>query len=143
MRITLKLDAFDHAAQPAFAVLWIDRERGRWSREAHERVELPAWGTWESAREGTLLRDSGSITPLVLLHGLVLAALPKTTGVPREMQQGRAESLASRGSSSTPAKVFGHWHIQCIDCETTVPEHELFSDEEDAAPPAGLGFSAT
>ncbi|WP_250536111.1 DUF3564 family protein [Caballeronia sp. AZ10_KS36] len=143
MRITIKLDGFDHAAQSAFAVLWIDRERGRWSREAHERVELPAWGTWESAPEGTLLRDSGTFVPLVLLHGLVLAALPKATSVPEPMQQGHADYLASRGSRATPAKLSGHWHIQCIDCETTVPEHELFSDEEDCARSAGLGFSAT
>jgi hypothetical protein len=38
MRVTVKLDAFDHAGVDAFAVLWLDRESGRWSREAHDHV---------------------------------------------------------------------------------------------------------
>jgi len=143
MRITIRLDAFDHAAESAFAVLWIDRERRRWSREGHDRVELPAWGTWESACDGTLLRDPDTSAPLLMLHGLALQAATGTMSALEETQRGRAQYLPARGPNATPAHDAGHWHIQCIDRETTVAEHELFSDEEDVAPSVGFGFSTT
>jgi len=143
MRITIKLDAFDHAAESAFAVLWIDREGGRWSREGHDRVELPAWGRWESTFDGTLLCDPDTSAPLLMLHGLALQAATGAMSALKETQRGPAEYMPARGPNTTAAHDAGHWHIQCIDRETTVAEHELFSDEENVAPSVAFGFSAT
>ena len=36
MRITVKLDGFEGAQSAAFAILWLDKETRRWSREGHQ-----------------------------------------------------------------------------------------------------------
>lgn len=134
MRITIRLEAFDHAAESAYAVLWLDRERRRWSREGHDRVALPPWGTWENAPGGTLLRAPDMSSPVLMLQGLTLNAQESVPGnvEPAELQKGRADILVAGDARVARAPDSGHWHIQCVDCETTVAEHEIFSDEPDA-----------
>ncbi|WP_327358947.1 DUF3564 family protein [Caballeronia humi] len=39
IRVTVKLVTFDRAGPNAFAVLWLDRETQRWSREGHESLD--------------------------------------------------------------------------------------------------------
>ncbi|SAK93911.1 DUF3564 family protein [Caballeronia ptereochthonis] len=142
MRITIKLDGFDHAAALAYAVLWLDKERGRWSREAHDGFELPPWGTWRSAPDGTLLLDPDTLQAVLMLHGLRLnapAGIAGATGTddpsacaPSESQKGRANYFGCGADGESRAPDAGHWHVQCIDRESTVAEHEVFSDEPDA-----------
>lgn len=142
MRITIKLDAFVHTSESAFAVLWLDRENGRWSREGHECLDIPPWGTWTSEAGGTQLLDAATSNALLMLHGLRLS----TTGDGRsaegtlqnvadkkwESQRGRADYFG-RGATSEPRPLdSGHWHVQCVDRESIVAEHEVFSDEPDA-----------
>ena len=44
MRITLHLDTFD--TDPfAYAILWLDDQTLKWSREGHAGLALPEWGT--------------------------------------------------------------------------------------------------
>jgi hypothetical protein len=134
MRITIKLDRFDHADESAYAVLWLDNERGRWSREAHDGFELPAWGTWELAPIGTLLRSPDASAPIVMLDGLRLAAREYTPGIGQlaTSAQGRAKFFRFDESGVLRSADAGHWHVQCIDREPTIAEHEIFSDEPDA-----------
>ncbi|MFM0326560.1 DUF3564 family protein [Caballeronia glebae] len=145
MRITIKLDAFDHAGESAFAVLWLDRENGRWSREGHECLDIPPWGTWQSTSGGTLLLDPATSNALLMLHGLRLSTtgdmLPAEDTVQEvahkkwEAQGGRADYFGcggSSGSSEPRPSDKGHWHVQCVDRERIIAEHEVFSDEPDA-----------
>jgi hypothetical protein len=153
MRITIKLDAFDHASEAAFAVLWLDRELGRWSREAHDRLDLPPWGVWSCADGGLLLLDPETSQPVLMLRGLTLgtpANIANASAVcePAETQNGCAEYFECGANREAHAPESGHWHIQCIDRETTVAEHEVFSDEPDAvsaryAHPGDAGSFAT
>jgi|GEM_PF-282701 hypothetical protein len=133
MRITIKLDAFNREAESAFAVLWLDKERGRWSREAHDRIELPSWGTWELTPGGTLLRGPDASAPVAMLEGLVLAARQAVSGTAELVtcERGRAVVFACGDSNAPRAPNAGYWHIQCVDSETTLAEHEIFSDEPD------------
>ncbi|BCQ28990.1 DUF3564 family protein (plasmid) [Caballeronia sp. NK8] len=135
MRITIKLDAFNQDADSAYAVLWLDKERGRWSREAHERIELPSWGTCEFTQGGMLLRGPGTSAAVAMLEGLGLAAREAAFGTPELMtaQRGRAVVCGYGESNASHVKNAGYWHIQCVDTETTIPEHEIFSDEPDVS----------
>ncbi|MEZ2354641.1 DUF3564 family protein [Caballeronia sp. RCC_10] len=135
MRITIKLDAFERAAT-AYAVLWLDVDSGRWSRESHDRIEIPSWGTWQTAVNGTLLTDRDTHAPLLLLCGLELnASAASRLSLPlQETHGGRADRLIVDENAATRPCDSGHWHIQCVDCEVIVAEHEIFSDEPDAPP---------
>lgn len=131
MRITIKLDALNQETESAYAVLWLDKERGRWSREAHDRIELPTWGTWEVTPCGTLLRGPDTSAPVAMLEGLELAALKAAFRAADVMasQCGRALVFGS-GESNAHGGAW-YWHIQCVDSESTIAEHEIFSDEPD------------
>ncbi|MCE4569179.1 DUF3564 family protein [Caballeronia sp. CLC5] len=142
MRITIKLDAFDHTSESAFAVLWLDRENGRWSREGHECLDIPVWGTWKSEAGGMLLLDAATSNALLMLHGLRLSttgdgrsaegALQNVADKKWESQRGRADYFGCGANSEPRPLDHGHWHVQCVDRERIVAEHEVFSDEPDA-----------
>ena len=55
MRLTILINGSDPTVNHDYAVLWLDTEQHRWSREAHEGVHLPPWGE---------LRDSDGVTAL-------------------------------------------------------------------------------
>ncbi|SAK60435.1 hypothetical protein AWB76_02906 [Caballeronia temeraria] len=131
MRITIKLDTFARPAGSAYAVLWLDLESGRWSREAHECIELPTWGTWERVQGGLLLRGLAAGSPVVMLDGLKIEGQDSLQ--PATSQRGHAEFYGP-GESIEAAELYrGVWHIQCIDRENCVAEHEIFSDEPNVA----------
>lgn len=142
MRITIKLDAFDHAGESAFAVLWLDRENGRWSREGHEWLDVPPWGTWKSASDGTLLLDPATSKALLMLHGLRLSTSSDMRATKDthqdvaqqrwEAQRGRADYFGCGTRNKACPLDNGHWHVQCVDRESIIAEHEVFSDERDA-----------
>lgn len=52
MRITVHLDTFE-CSTAAYAILWLDRESGKWSREGHAVIDLPEWRTLEYSRGST------------------------------------------------------------------------------------------
>ncbi|KAK45589.1 hypothetical protein BG58_16505 [Caballeronia jiangsuensis] len=141
MRITIKLDAFDHTSDSAFAVLWLDRENGRWSREGHDCLDVPTWGTWKSTSSGTQLFGPDASNAAFTLHGLRLGtprSMHTAVGAPEatahkewESQKGRADYFGCDASSEPRSLSSGHWHVQCIDRESTIAEHEVFSDEPD------------
>lgn len=134
MRITIKLDAFDRVSDAAYAVIWLDTSCGRWSREGHDRIELPAWGTWQSATDGTLLLDPATHAPLFLFRGMRLDAAEDSRNVidSKKAEHGRVERFGIGPDGAALTKDSGHWHVQCVDREATIAEHEIFSDEPDA-----------
>jgi hypothetical protein len=108
----------------------------------------------ESSPAGILLRTPEHGRTLLLLSGLRLdhcdemrTATP--VGEPSTEAQGRAEYYGRRLANGTPEEAdSGRWHVQCVDRETTVAEHEIFSDEENAPREAPTssgepGFGAT
>jgi uncharacterized protein DUF3564 len=122
MRITVHLDTFHCAVPSAYAILWLDLEARKWSREGHAGVELPEWGTLESA--GTDTRITGQHAPqaLCVLEGLDLSR----RHAPFEGESGRA--LWYRHAHHAP--VIGQWHVQCVDRTPSAPEHGVFADDE-------------
>ncbi|SAL04749.1 hypothetical protein AWB81_06839 [Caballeronia arationis] len=133
MRVTVKLDTFDQT-NSAYAVLWLDTKTRRWSREGHAGIDVPQWGVLESSAGGTLLRDANGMLPIVLLSRLHLERCANRNGSsitdgPSEGARGSATYHGSMGLVPRTA----HWHVQCLDLETTVAEHEIFSDEDESA----------
>ncbi|SAL22922.1 hypothetical protein AWB67_00844 [Caballeronia terrestris] len=124
MRITVKLDAFERVDSAAFAILWLDKETRRWSREGHQSVDLPDWGGLQARPDGTLICDPHAESPLCVLEHLDFDAV----GGCVEGQAGRA--LWYIDASRAPAA--GRWHVQCIDRERITAEHGVFAGEEDA-----------
>ena len=44
MRLTILINGSDPSVNHDYAVLWLDIEQHRWSREAHQGIDFPAWG---------------------------------------------------------------------------------------------------
>ncbi len=123
MRITLHLDTFD--TDPcAYAILWLDDNSLKWSREAHLGLTLPACGTVREAPRRTLICDSSGTQPLCMLEGLEL----DKNGGPFEGEVGRAHWYIPE----TAKRMLGEWRVQCVDHETNQPEFGIFADDQAA-----------
>jgi hypothetical protein len=120
MRVTLHLDTFDQLAPGAYAIVWIDKEAGKWSREGHAGVELPEWGRCRSTQGTTCLVAGSGGADLCTLEGLDLIAREG----PFEGEHG---SVQWHGDVRGP--VAGSWHVQCVDETSCDPEEGLFADE--------------
>ncbi len=125
MRITVHLDTFDRVNPMAFAILWLDMDARKWSREGHMGLDLPEWGTLEVDAHNTLIRGGHGTRPSCVLEGLDLDG----ESGPFEGETGVAQWCggASRSAAS------GHWHVQCIDQETAQPEHRVFAADDEAS----------
>ena len=120
MRITVHLDTFECAEPSVYAILWLDRDARKWSREGHAVIDLPEWGPLVLSREGTRIADADSRV-LCDLRGLDMVSVDG----PFEGESGSA--LWHRGGASAP--VAGQWHVQWIDETDTQPEYGVFADE--------------
>lgn len=123
MRLTVHLDTFDRVHPMAFAILWLDKEARRWSREGHFGLDLPEWGSLDTDGGNTLVCAPHSTVPVCVLEGL---DIDNVEG-PFEGEVGRAQWCAERGRNWSA----GHWRVQCVDIEQTEPEHGMFAGEED------------
>ncbi|PXW25390.1 DUF3564 family protein [Paraburkholderia caballeronis] len=121
MRITVHLDSFDRIDPSAYAIVWLDKATGKWSREGHAGVALPAWGYFDVANGDTRLNDAADGHPLCVLEGLDFS---KDAG-PFEGEEGAANWCAN--AHAAPAA--GRWHVQWIDETESVPEYGLFADD--------------
>jgi hypothetical protein len=124
MRVTIKLDAFDHADSDAFAVLWLDRETQRWSREGHEALDLPTWGILRELPQGRAICDATRGRTLMMLQALAFEAC-----APQDVQEARgpAEYFPTEGNAADT----GHWHVQCVEREPIQAEHDSFCTFDD------------
>lgn len=121
MRVTVHLDSFDQLDPSAYAIVWIDTEAKKWSREGHAGVSLSEWGQCAPSPGGTGLfacQDRGEVCTL---EGLNLEAsegpFEGECGSVRWHQRLNAGSLE------------GRWHVQCVDESVPDPEDGLFADE--------------
>ncbi|RQH05809.1 DUF3564 family protein [Paraburkholderia dinghuensis] len=121
MRITAHLDRYDPLDPDACAIIWLDKQAGKWSREAHVGAGVPPWGLSGHTRDGTCLLAGNDRQPLCLLEGLDLASADG----PFEGETGAVRWLAQDRAASTE----GRWHVQCIDTTESNPDESLFADE--------------
>jgi hypothetical protein len=121
MRITVHLDTFNRVNPCAYAILWLDAETHKWSREGHFGLELPEWGVWSTDHGDTLIRAAHDTRALCMLCGLDM----QSENGPFEGETGAAHWCSSQGQLS----VAGHWHVQCVDQDTAVAEHSVFADD--------------
>ncbi|MBN3759739.1 DUF3564 family protein [Burkholderia sp. Ac-20365] len=121
MRITLHLDTFECAEPSVYAILWLDRDARKWSREGHAVIDLPEWGTLALSHECTRVLDATDGDARCELQGLDLLAVDG----PFEGESGRV--LWHCGADRAP--VVGQWHVQWIDDTDCAPEHGVFADE--------------
>jgi hypothetical protein len=124
MRITVKLDTFERVDSAAFAILWLDKESRRWSREGHQSVDLPDWGGLQARPGSTLICGQHAERPLCVLERLDFDSAAALV----EGQAGRA--LWYSDASREPAA--GRWHVQCIDREEINAEYSVFAGDESA-----------
>jgi uncharacterized protein DUF3564 len=122
MRITVRLDAFNCADPSVYAILWLDVQTRKWSREGHAGIDLPEWGTLEPVGPNTRIDASHPAHALCVLKGLNLSS---RCG-PFEGESGLA--LWYRNAHHAP--VAGQWHVQCVDSTASAPEHGVFADDE-------------
>ena len=121
MRVTVHLDSFDRLDPSAYAIVWIDTESQKWSREGHAGVSVPEWGRYRCTPGGTVLLAGENLRDVCLLEGLYLAA----PDGPFEGEGARAQWL----SSVNAEPLEGRWQVQCIDESVPHPEDGLFADE--------------
>jgi cytochrome c551/c552 len=122
MRITLHLDTFDRVSPCAYAILWLDQDTHKWSREGHVCLDLPEWGSLKVDAGTTLISVPDGTRSLCVLEGLKLDGRHG----PFEGETGTAHWC---GYGSAPG-MSGHWHVQCVDTEATRAEHGVFAGED-------------
>jgi hypothetical protein len=122
MRITVHLDTFECPDPAVYAILWLDREARRWSREGHAVINVPPWGALSYSNGSTRVYDAAGTHPFCELSGLDLAS-PEG---PFEGESGHA--LWYRHAHHVP--VIGRWHVQCVDDTLAEPENGVFADED-------------
>lgn len=124
MRVTVHLDSFDRLARSAYAIVWIDKESGKWSREGHAGIDLPEWGRYRRTPDGTCLvaGEAAGEMPgdLCTIEGLDLAA----GDGPFEGEDGSVHWNAR----TETGPLAGHWHVQCVDDDGSEPEEGLFAN---------------
>lgn len=118
MRITIKLDQPEDPDR--FAVLWLDLESSRWSREMHSGVDIPSWGLLRIAPGATLICDPDSTDALCALTGLNLEERTRLI----EDQFGH---VVWYGDSNREARL-DRWHVQCIEFDSIKAENEVFDE---------------
>ncbi|MCP3713725.1 DUF3564 domain-containing protein [Paraburkholderia sp. CNPSo 3274] len=124
MRITLHLGTFDRLDPNAYAILWLDNDTHKWSREGHAGLQFPDWGKLRVDARGTVVCDQHDARPLFILDGLAMEA---QTG-PFEGESGEALWCCTERESGSG--VAGHWHVQCVDKDAVLAEHSVFAEDE-------------
>lgn len=122
MRITVHLDAFDCADPATYAILWLDKDTRKWSREGHAGMNLPEWGALEYADGSTRIMSAGHPHPLCVLDGLDLGS----AAGPFEGETGDVHWYRH----AHHATVHGQWHVQWVDETESHPEQGVFADDE-------------
>lgn len=122
MRITIHLDSFDRLDPRAYAILWLDKDTRRWSREGHAGLDLPPWGSWRDVAGNTLICGADDGRVHCILKGLEL----KEAAGPFEGETGRAQWVGN----DSMLDVSGCWHVQCVDRDAIHPEHSVFAADD-------------
>ncbi|MCP3710056.1 DUF3564 domain-containing protein [Paraburkholderia sp. CNPSo 3274] len=121
MRVTVHLDSFDQLDPSACAIVWIDTEAKKWSREGHAGVSLSEWGQCRPSPGGTSLLACEDRREVCTLDGLNLGS----SDGPFEGECGDVHWRARMSAGPLGAR----WHVQCVDESAREPEDGLFADE--------------
>lgn len=122
MRLTILINGPDPTVNHDYAVLWLDTEEHRWSREAHSGVDLPEWGKLEAYGTKTVLAGSASTEPLCVLHDLWIRQHGELSG---------ADGMATL-AQLPQSKTIWHWRLQAVDRTQVRAESALFAGDESA-----------
>ncbi|WP_321889481.1 DUF3564 family protein [Paraburkholderia bannensis] len=117
MRLTILINGPDPTVNHDYAVLWLDTDEQRWSREAHSGVDLPEWGEMATAGSRTILAGAGSREPLCVLNNLQVSRHGEVSG---------ADGIASM-TQDPRSKTAWHWRLQAVDRTGARAESALFA----------------
>jgi hypothetical protein len=117
MRLTILINGSDPTVNHDYAVLWLDTEERRWSREAHDGIDLPPWGELHDEGNVTTLCAPLADAPLCTLSGL---------HVDRRQRVSSAQGTAAWSSDRTRTPMNGYWRLQAVDRLPVNAEHSVF-----------------
>jgi hypothetical protein len=117
MRLTILINGSDPTVSHDYAVLWLDTDERRWSREAHQGIDLPPWGELRDADGVTTLCAPSTDAPLCTLRGL---------HVDRKQRVSSAEGSAAWTCVPARAPTTGYWRLQAVDRQPVRAEHRVF-----------------
>jgi hypothetical protein len=126
MRLTILINGSDPTVNHDYAVLWLDTDQQRWSREAHAGVDLPEWGELKCNGATTVLSGSTSTRPLCILHDL---------NVTRREEVNHADGIADMPPEISHMQVGWHWRLQAVDRAQVRAASALFADDVRAPRP--------
>ena len=119
MRLTILINGSDPSVNHDYAVLWLDIEQHRWSREAHQGIDFPAWGEVRDVDGVTMLCAPRDDEPLCTLRGL---------HVDRKLRVSAAQGSAAWSSSPAHVPMRGYWRLQAVDRQPVHAEHGVFDN---------------
>ncbi len=117
MRLTILINGSDPTVNHDYAVLWLDTDEHRWSREAHDGIDLPPWGDLHDQDGVTTLCAPSADAPLCTLRGL---------HVDRRQHVSSSQGVAAWESERTRSHMSGYWRLQAVDRLTVHAEHSVF-----------------
>ncbi|MFP6561361.1 DUF3564 domain-containing protein [Paraburkholderia sp. B3] len=118
MRLTILINGSDPTVNHDYAVLWLDTDQHRWSRESHDGIDLPEWGELRDTDGVTSLCAPLDTSPLCTLRGLY---------VNRRQEISSAHGDATWSCETTHSPMEGQWRLQAVDRQTIRAEHALFA----------------
>ncbi|MEX3922083.1 DUF3564 family protein [Paraburkholderia sp. BR10872] len=131
MRLTILINGPDPTVNHDYAVLWLDLDEQRWSREAHCGLALPEWGVLRQTGASTLLCSSSPEEPVCSLVGLA--------------PDRHNEVESAEGVAAFPAEVLPghhadwHWRLQAVDRSRIRAASAFFAREEMPPLPRSAG----
>jgi len=118
MRLTILINGPDPTVNHDYAVLWLDTDQRRWSRESHDGIDLPEWGEMRDTDGVTALCAPLNESPLCTLRGL---------HVNRRQEISTSHGDATWSCEASHAPMEGQWRLQAVDRLAVHAEHALFA----------------
>jgi len=118
MRLTILINGPDPTVNHDYAVLWLDTDQRRWSRESHDGINLPAWGELHDQDGVTALCAPLEAAPLCQLRGL---------HVNRRQEISASHGDATWACEPSRGPMEGQWRLQAVDRMAVRAENALFA----------------
>lgn len=119
MRLTILINGSDPSDNHDYALLWLDLDELRWSREAHSGVDLPSWGIIRTDETAMTLLGPASPEPLCTLQQLNIGLRKEISG---------ADGPAILPDERQPGYLIDwHWRLQAVDRTSARAENSLFA----------------
>lgn len=118
MRLTILINGSNPVVNQEFALVWIDLDQRRWSRESHTGVNLPSWGDVRADGDGTALCAPQTDAPLCIMRGL---------RVDRRQEIHPGHGDASWSSNRACNETAWQWRLQAVDRKPVRAANSLFA----------------